>query len=110
MPASIKQERLTDLAGGPRNAVLVGVNAVHDEFTAAAHIVDGVFKDFDVTGGFNDNIEAVRVVGFELVELSAGVLARQSDILVAGAEGFCELHLETLRSTDYDVASTVQAE
>lgn len=103
-------ERLTDLSRRPRDSNVAGVHAVHDELTATTNIVDRVFQDLLATGSFHDDIKAVWVVGLESVELSLGLFARQLNVLVSGTELLSQVHFQTLRGNDNDIATTVLTE
>lgn len=102
--------RLTDLGWRPGNTILVGIDTVHHEFTTAAAVVDSILEDLDATGGLNNNVEAIRVVGLQSFELSGRVLARESDIFISSIEALGKVHLQTLRSSNDDLAATVEFE
>lgn len=108
--SNIGRRFLTDLARGPADAVLVGIHAVHYEFTTTTDIVDRVFKNLDATGSLNDNVESVRVLALELLELNFGVGPRERNVFVSGTELLGQLHLQTLRGSNDNVATTILAQ
>lgn len=75
-----------------------------------ADVVDGILKDLGGTSSLNDDVETVRVLILELLELSFWVLPAQLNVDVTRAELLGKFHLETLRSGNNDVASAVLAE
>lgn len=116
-----------DLGRGPRDTGGVGVDTVgmrtirycegdiecpgclpvDDQLAAATDVVDGVLENLDGAGGLNDDVKAVGMVLLELGELRLGLLAGELDVVVCGVEAAGEVHLQTLRGGDGDVATTV---
>lgn len=52
-----------DLGWWPGDAGRGAVDSVDDELASTTDVVDGIFEDFWGTSGFNDDVEAVGVVG-----------------------------------------------
>lgn len=98
-----------DLARWPCDAVLAAVHAVHDELSTSSDIVDGVLEDLDAAGSLDDNVEAVWVLGLQLLELRGWVLSGEGNVLIRSVEGFSQVHLETFRCSNDDVATTILA-
>jgi hypothetical protein len=103
-------EYLTNLARGPADAVLVSIHAVHDELTATTDVVDRVLKNLDATGGLDDNVESVRVLALQLLELNFRVGTRERNVFVASTKLLGQFHLQTLGGSNDDVATTVLAQ
>lgn len=82
---------------------------VDDKLTATADVVDRIFQDLGGAGRLHDDIEAVRVVLFELGELHLRFAAGELDVVVGGIEALGQVHLETLGRGDGHVAATVMA-
>ena len=96
-----------DLARRPADAGLVVVHAVHDELAAAAHVVDGVLENAHAAGSFDDDVEAVRVLLLDLLELRLRVLAAERHVGVARAHLLGQVHLEALGRRHHHVAAAV---
>ena len=90
--------------------VLLGIVTVYDELATVTHVVDRILEGLDVACGLNYDVEAIRVIGLQLAELVAGVLTREFDVFVSHTKRFSKLHIQSLRGTDNDVASTIKAE
>jgi hypothetical protein len=103
-------ERLTDLARGPADAVLVSIHAVYDELTTTTDIVDRVLENLDATGGLNDNVEAVRVLALQLLKLNLRVGTRERDVFVTSIKLLGQIHLQTFGGSDNNVATAVLAQ
>lgn len=100
----------TDLARGPADAVLVGIHAIHDELTTTTDVVDGVLKDLDATGGLDDNVEPVRVLALQLLELNLGVGTRERNVFITSTKLLGQVHLQTFRCSNDNVATTILAQ
>ena len=99
-----------DLAWWPRDTVLVGIDAIHDELATSSDIVDRVLQNLDAAGGFNNDVESVWVLGLQFLELCLWVLTGQLDVFIRSIERLGQVHLETLRSSNNDVAAAVQTQ
>lgn len=103
-------EKLTDLARGPADAVLASIHPVHDELTATTDVVDRVFKNLDATGGLDDNVEPVRVLVLQLLELNLRVGTGESNVFVTSTKLLGQFHLQTFGGSNDNVATTVLAQ
>jgi hypothetical protein len=105
--ATHRDGRHTDLNGGPCDAVLVAVHAINDQLAASSDVVDRVLENLDATGGLNNNIEAIWVLGLELRELWAGVLSAELDIHVGRVQRLGKVHLQAFGCGDDDMAAPI---
>lgn len=88
----------------------VGIHAIHDEFTTATDVVDGVLEDLGTASSLDDNVEAIRVLLVDLGELGSWIGAGEFNVLVACVERPGQIHLQTCRGSNHNVASTVKTE
>src|SRR5436309_15587612 len=89
---------LTDLHRRPRHTVFTSINAIDDQFSTPAHIVDRILHDFDAPRRLDDNVESVWILALQLLELGRRVFPRKFDILVRRIERLGEIHLQALGS------------
>lgn len=102
--------KLTDLARGPADAVLIGIHTVHDELTTTTDVVDGVLENLDATGSLDDNVESVRVLALQLLKLNFGVGTRERNVFVTSTKLLGQIHLQTFGGSDNNVATAVLAQ
>lgn len=71
--------------------------------------MDRVLQNFDAPGGLDDNVEAVWVIGLQLVVLSRGIRAGELDVFIAGTEVLRNVHFQTTGGSNDDPATTALA-
>lgn len=98
---------LTDLARRPVDTILVGVNAIDDQFATSPAIIDGILQDLDASRRLDHNVESVGIVSFDLFEHRFRILSAQGHILIGGVEVLGQIHLEALGGGDDDVTAAV---
>lgn len=59
------------------------------------------------TSGFHNNVKPIRILSLESVKLSLGIFARQLNILISGTELLSQVHFQTLRGDDYNIAAAI---
>lgn len=101
---------LTDLSRRPRNPNLTRVHAIHHQLTTPTNIVNRVLKDLLATSSLNNNIESIRILSLESVELSLGSLTRQLNVLITSTKLLSQIHLQTTRSNNNNIATAVLAQ
>lgn len=102
--------KLTNLARGPADAVLIGIHAVHDELTATTDVIDRVFKNLDATSGLDDNVEPVWVLALQLLELNLRVGTGERNVFVTSTKLLGQIHLQTFGGSHNDVTTAVLAQ
>jgi len=96
-----------DLAGRPGYTSSGRIDTIHNQFTTSSNVVDGILKNLGRSGGFNDDVKAVWVVILDLLELNFWVRTGEFDVFVSSTKLSGQVHLDTLRSSDDDLAATI---